>query len=80
MPKFPTLFQYKIINILDSPAANIKVHFAPCIKWIKEAIDNGGCVLVHCFAGVSRSASVIIAYLMQECGMALAAATQHTKK
>jgi hypothetical protein len=64
MPKFPTLFTYKLINILDCPSANLKQHFASCIKFIKEAIETGGCVLIHCFAGVSRSATITIAYLM----------------
>ena len=65
-PKFPTQFTYKLVNILDSRCANIKVHFPACIKFIKDAIDGGGTVLVHCFAGVSRSTSTVLAYLMQE--------------
>lgn len=38
MPKFPTQFQYKLISILDCPSANIKKHFQPCIKFLKDAI------------------------------------------
>lgn len=26
-PKFPALFNYKIINVVDSPTANLKEHF-----------------------------------------------------
>ena len=38
MPKFPTLFQYKVISILDCPSANLKVHFQPCLKFLKESM------------------------------------------
>lgn len=27
MPKFPTQMTYKMINILDCPSANLKIHF-----------------------------------------------------
>lgn len=36
--------------------------------------------MVHCFAGVSRSATIVIAFLMQECGMSLKDAYNHVKQ
>ena len=35
-------------------------------RFIRDSINSGGTVLVHCFAGVSRSSTCVIAYLMQE--------------
>ena len=40
-------------------------HFDIAGEFIKINLEKTN-VLVHCFAGVSRSASIIIAYLMKE--------------
>ena len=79
-PKFPKLLLYRCVNILDIPSANLKQHFKSSFRYIKDAIDQGGCVLVHCYAGVSRSATIVIGYLMQEHGMSLKEAIKHVKK
>lgn len=46
-------------------------------SFISSAISSGGIVLVHCLAGVSRSASVVIAYVMKDLGITYAAARTH---
>lgn len=48
------------------PFINLASYFQESIAFLKEALHSGGGVLVHCYAGVSRSATIIIAYLMQE--------------
>lgn len=54
------------IEVDDSPDQDLLTHFDETHKFISEAIANDGVVLVHCAAGVSRSASVVIAYIMKE--------------
>jgi dual specificity phosphatase 12 len=71
---FPEHYTYQVINILDRVDANIMIHFESAIKFIEEALASGGRVLVHCMAGVSRSATIVIAYLMWKTRCTLAAA------
>ena len=51
---------HKIINITDYSNINIIKYFGECLNFIKGEEK----VLVHCYAGSSRSASIVIAYLM----------------
>ena len=50
----------EFIKISDFPRENIIKYFGECLLFIND--DKK--VLVHCFAGSSRSATIIIAYLM----------------
>ena len=59
-------FKYKIIKAYDKSSQSLLRHFPAAIAFMKDAIHRGGGVLVHCYAGVSRSATITIAFLMQE--------------
>ena len=50
----------KIIEIEDDPRENIIKYFKECI----EIIENANKIFIHCMAGVSRSATIVISYLM----------------
>eukprot|EP01012_Entosiphon_sulcatum_P027768 TRINITY_DN33506_c0_g1_i1.p1 TRINITY_DN33506_c0_g1~~TRINITY_DN33506_c0_g1_i1.p1 ORF type:complete len:254 (-),score=32.98 TRINITY_DN33506_c0_g1_i1:53-751(-) len=41
------------------------------LRWIDSALAQGGQVLVNCYMGRSRSATVVLAYLISRCGMTL---------
>ncbi|XP_040427063.1 dual specificity protein phosphatase 22-A-like [Cygnus olor] len=55
---------YLCISASDSSSQNLMQHFKECIKFIHECRLHGGGCLVHCLAGVSRSTTVLVAYLM----------------
>ena len=64
------------------PYENLIKHFETAITFIKSALKHGGSVLIHwyelfhfiishSYAGISRSASIVIAYLMEQHGMTM---------
>ena len=57
---YPKTIEHKLIIIQDLPRENIIQYFGECLLFIND--DKK--ILVHCFAGASRSATIIIAYLM----------------
>jgi len=72
-------FEYKQIPISDTAVANISKHFDEIGKYIHEQLTNGKHVLVHCKGGRSRSATMIISFLMKYHSMSLKDAYHFTK-
>ena len=58
---FPDDFIYKQIEIRDEENEEILQYFIPSILFINQS--KGAC-LVHCKGGMSRSASIVISYIM----------------
>ncbi len=56
---------YLKIRIDDNPFAHLDHYFDQVADKIRSVKDRGGRTLVHCVAGVSRSASLCIVYLIK---------------
>ena len=55
---------YKLVYAMDSTDQNILKHFRDCFDFIRNALASRHGVMVHCHMGFSRSAAVVIGYLM----------------
>jgi len=67
--EFPQKFKFLNVEIMDLDEENIVNRFPKCFDFISEALSQNASILVHCNAGVSRSATVIIGYLIHTHGM-----------
>ncbi|KAI1882932.1 hypothetical protein AGOR_G00239980 [Albula goreensis] len=71
-PNLPGPFCCKFFNVLDDASADLLSCLDGCVQFITEAVDApSSAVLVHCHAGRSRSAAVIIAFLMKSSRLTL---------
>jgi len=55
---------YLRLAIKDCWNQNLPSHFDAAFSFIESAKSSGGTVMIHCTAGISRSAAVAIAYVM----------------
>lgn len=67
-PQFPTEFVYMNVPIRDVESEDIKSYLTNTTRFIDDALAGGGKVLVHCMCGVSRSATIVAAWVMSKHG------------
>ncbi|CAG9329842.1 unnamed protein product [Blepharisma stoltei] len=61
--KLPDI-NYHIIPVKDSEKENISQYFPEAIKFIHNILLSNEKVLVHCYKGISRSPTIILAYII----------------
>lgn len=68
-PNFPDLFRYLVLDVADVSTENI-IQLLPQVRdFIDSCFACGGKVLVHGNAGISRSAALVIGYIMEKHGL-----------
>jgi protein-tyrosine phosphatase len=60
---YPGEFEYMIVDVLDIKKQNMLPVFDDTSDFIDKALTKKGKVYVHCMCGVSRSVTIVCAYL-----------------
>jgi protein-tyrosine phosphatase len=73
-------YTQKIFLAADDDYENLLRYFNEGIKFIDDAIQKGGKIFVHCAMGMSRSPTIVIAYLMVKMNLDPKEAFHYVKK
>ena len=71
VPTMPPEYGHLYIPVKDNDKSKLEPYFDLTSEFIDNNILLGNNVLVHCSSGVSRSSTIVIAYLMNKQGMTL---------
>jgi protein-tyrosine phosphatase/rhodanese-related sulfurtransferase len=82
---FPNKVIYKRVFVEDTETEKISLYFQKAFEFVEEALDENmrgkeNVVLVHCAQGVSRSATIVIMFLMRATGMSVDDAKEFVKQ
>jgi len=62
---YPDDFQYMVIRAYDHEYQDLISYFDATNNFVKSALKNDGVVFIHCMAGVSRSTTMLSAYILE---------------
>ena len=79
-PNFEPQLKYLVITLADSCLETLIPKIQESKDFIDQCLAAGGKVLVHCNDGMSRSASLVIAYIMQTYGMDFKSALNYVQQ
>ena len=85
-PRYPNFHEsvdkisYVRVNVHDEPSANLSPWFEGISERIEKALSSNVSVFVHCQMGISRSSTLVMAYLMRYQSTTLHDAYRHTKE
>jgi len=68
------------LDIEDDSGFEISKYWESAFKFIDKGVASGGKVLVHCLAGVSRSPTMVLGYIMYRYGVPLKQALEIVTK
>lgn len=78
-PNFTDKVKYLVLDVADSVSENIIRHFPIVKEFVEECHRGCGNVLIHGNAGISRSAALVIAYVMEKYGLTYKQAFRHVQ-
>lgn len=62
---------YFRVDVEDMSREPIEMYFEEACDFVSESLENREGVLVHCRSGVSRSSTIVLAFLVKRMGMRL---------
>lgn len=77
---YPQEFKYYMVDVCDRSYSQINKYFDECSDFMDDAVNKNGKVLVHCKCGVSRSTTLIAAYLIKKKNYSTNGAIEAIKK
>lgn len=67
------------IPVLDSETTNLGQYFPIVFKFIESVLQTGKSVVVNCYAGISRSTTLVTSYIMRKYRFSATAAMNFVK-
>ncbi|KAK2715463.1 hypothetical protein QYM36_010173 [Artemia franciscana] len=78
-PDFISDGHFLRLSVQDSYGEKLLPHFKKAIQFIDKSREANGCVLVHCLAGISRSPTVAVAFVMKHLRLPFEEAFRYVK-